>query len=344
MLNESLREYITRIPKAELHLHIEGTIEPELMFKMADRNMIKLAYNSVEELHAAYKFNNLQEFLNIYYTGTEVLQTERDFFDLTWAYLEKAHSQNVIHTEVMFDPQTHTERGISFDVVINGIYSALKDAEEKFGMTSKLIMSFLRHLPQEAALDIYENYFNHLDKIDILGLDSSEIGNPPSKFQEIYNRAAYDGLKLTAHAGEEGPAKYVWEALDILKVDRIDHGNRSLEDKKLVERIVDEQIPLTVCPLSNLKLKVIRDLSDHPLKTMLNKGIKATLNSDDPAYFGGYINENFIQTAAALNLSRNEIFKLVKNSFESSFADNERKDEMLKILKVFNDKNNLLSN
>ena len=235
MLKESLREYITRIPKAELHLHIEGTIEPELMFKLADRNKIKLAYNSVEELHTAYKFNNLQEFLNIYYTGTEVLQTERDFFDLTWAYLEKAHSQNVIHTEVMFDPQTHTERGISFDVVINGIYSALKDAEEKFGMTSKLIMSFLRHLPQEAAFDIYENYYNHLDKINILGLDSSEIGNPPSKFQEIYNKAASDGLKLTAHAGEEGPAKYLWEALDILKVDRIDHGNRSLEDKKLAK-------------------------------------------------------------------------------------------------------------
>jgi adenosine deaminase len=232
----------------------------------------------------------------------------------------------------MFDPQTHTERGIAFDTVVNGIYDALKDAEKEFGMTSKLIMSILRHLPQDSAFETYENFFEHRDKIEVLGLDSSEVGNPPSKFQEIFNRAYYDGLKLTAHAGEEGPPQYVWEALDTLKVNRIDHGNRSLEDNNLIQRIIDEQIALTVCPLSNLKLKVVRDLHDHPLKTMLDKGIKATVNSDDPAYFGGYINENFTQTAEALDLKKDDIYKLVKNSFEASFVDSDRKSEMLQLL------------
>lgn len=335
MENISLKEYVNRIPKAELHLHIEGTFEPELMFKIAQRNSIKIDFNSVEELRAAYDFNNLQEFLDIYYAGAKVLITEQDFYDLTWAYLERANEDNVIHTEIMFDPQTHTERGISFDTAINGIHSALKDAEKKFGITSKLIMSFLRHLPQEAAFETYESSFNHKDKIDLIGLDSSEVGNPPSIFNEIYNRAFHDGLKLTAHAGEEGPPEYVWEALDILKVNRIDHGNRSLEDEKLTKRIVDEQIALTVCPLSNLKLKVVDDLKNHPLKIMLDKGIKATVNSDDPAYFGGYINENFIQTAEALELSKKDIYRLVKNSFEASFTDDERKAEMLKQLDEF---------
>jgi adenosine deaminase len=335
MNNNSIKDYINKIPKAELHLHIEGTFEPELMFKIAERNGIVLEYSSVEELRKAYNFNNLQEFLDIYYTGAKVLQTEKDFYDLTWAYLEKANADNVIHTEIMFDPQTHTDRGISFDTAINGIYSALQDAEKEFGMTSKLIMSILRHLPLEASFETYENYFNHVDKIDVLGLDSSEVGNPPSKFQEVYNRAFHDGLKLVAHAGEEGPPEYVWEALDVLKIHRIDHGNRSLEDPKLVERIVDEQIALTVCPLSNLKLKVVDNLKDHPLKTMLDKGIKATVNSDDPAYFGGYINDNFIKTAEALDLSENDIYKLAQNSFEASFADDERKSEMLKQLEEF---------
>ncbi len=335
MENVSLKEYINKIPKAELHLHIEGTFEPELMFKIAQRNGIKIDFDSVEELRAAYDFNNLQEFLDIYYAGAKVLIHEQDFYDLTWAYLERANEDNVIHTEIMFDPQTHTERGISFDTVINGIHSALKDAEKKFGMTSKLILSFLRHLPQEAAYETYENYFNHKDKIDLVGLDSSEVGNPPSIFKAVYNRAFHDGLKLTAHAGEEGPPEYVWEALDILKVNRIDHGNRSLEDEKLTKRIVDEQIALTVCPLSNLKLKVVEDLKEHPLKIMLDKGIKATVNSDDPAYFGGYINENFIQTAIALNLTNDDIYTLVKNSFEASFADDERKVGMLKQLDEF---------
>jgi len=332
MKNNGLKEYITKIPKAELHLHIEGTFEPELIFKIADRNKIKIDYSSVEELRAAYNFNNLQEFLNIYYTGAKVLQTEQDFYDLTWAYLKKANEDNIIHTEIMFDPQTHTERGVAFDTVINGIHAALKDAEKDFGISSKLIMSFLRHLPQDDAFETYKNYFKHQDKIDVLGLDSSELGNPPTKFKEVFNRAFGDGLKLTAHAGEEGPSEYVWEALDVLKVNRIDHGNHSLTDNKLVDRIVNEQIALTVCPLSNIKLKVCDTLTNHPLKTMLNKGIKATINSDDPAYFGGYINENFIQTAEALKLTKQDINKLVKNSFEASFADQYRKSEMIKKL------------
>ncbi len=331
----SLTEYIRRVPKAELHIHIEGSFEPELMFKIAKRNGIKIEFDSVEELRAAYDFNNLQEFLDIYYAGAKVLITEQDFYDLTWAYLEKANADNVIHTEIMFDPQTHTERGIPFDTVINGIYSALIDAKEKFGITSKLIMSFLRHLPQEAAVETYKNFKNHREKIDLVGLDSSEVGNPPSKFKEIFNEAFLDELKRTAHAGEEGPPEYVWEALDILNVNRIDHGNRSLEDEELIFRIVGEQIGLTVCPLSNLKLKVVDNLINHPLKIMLNRGIKASVNSDDPAYFGGYINDNFLQTADALNLSREDIHTLVKNSFETSFADDDRKEEMLELLEEF---------
>ncbi len=335
MGNTTLNEYIKNIPKAELHLHIEGTLEPDLIFKIAERNKIKLNYNSVDKLRSAYNFNNLQEFLNIYYTGARVLQTEEDFYDLTWAYLEKAHSQNIIHTEIMFDPQTHTNRGIAFDTVVTGIHSALKDGEREFGITSKMIMSILRHLPQESAFEIYENFFNHRDKIEVLGLDSSELGNPPSEFHEIFLRAYYDGLKLTAHAGEEGPPEYVWEALDTLRVNRIDHGNRSLEDENLTKRIIEEQIALTVCPLSNLKLKVVDDLSMHPLKTMIDKGMKATVNSDDPAYFGGYLNDNFIQTADALDLSKNDIFKLVKNSFEASFIEKNKKDKIIQNLENY---------
>jgi len=334
-MEEEIKNYIMQIPKAELHLHIEGTLEPELMFKIAERNGISIDYNSVEELRAAYNFNNLQEFLDIYYTGAKVLITEQDFYDLTWAYFTKAHSQNVIHTEIMFDPQTHTDRGISFDTVINGIYSAMTNAEKKYGITSKLILSILRHLPLEAAFETYEYSFGHKDKITALGLDSSEVGNPPSIFGEVYNRAFHDGLKLTAHAGEEGPPEYVWEALDILKVNRIDHGNRALEDEQLIKKIVERKIAFTVCPLSNLKLKVVTDLKQHPLKKMLELGIKATVNSDDPAYFGGYMNENFIQTTEALHLTKNDIYTLVKNSFEASFANETRKEEMLNLLSEF---------
>jgi len=341
MKNIAIKNYINKIPKAELHVHIEGTFEPELMLTIAERNKIITDFNSVEEARDAYNFNNLQEFLDIYYAAANVLQTEQDFFDLTWAYLKKANEDNVIHTEIMFDPQTHTDRGIAFDTVINGIHTALKKAENEFGISSKLIMSILRHLPQEAAFETYKNYFNHKDKIELLGLDSSEVGNPPEKFKDVYKKALDDGLILTAHAGEEGPSAYVWEALDVLKVNRIDHGNRSLEDELLAKRIVDEQIALTVCPLSNLKLKVVDDLKNHPLKIMLDKGIKATLNSDDPAYFGGYINQNFIQTAEALNLSKDDIYKLVKNSIEASFADDERKSMMMKQLRQFEIDNSL---
>jgi len=333
--HKSIIDYIKRIPKAELHLHIEGTFEPELMFEIAKRNGIEINFNSIEELKAAYNFNNLQEFLDIYYAGAKVLITEQDFYDLTWAYLEKANDNNVIHTEIMFDPQTHTDRGIAFDTVINGIYSALKDAKREFGITSKLIMSFLRHLPQDSAFETFDNYYRHKEKISIIGLDSSELGNPPNKFKEIYEKALSEGLQLTAHAGEEGPPEYVWEALDILKVNRIDHGNRSLEDEKLVQRLVNEQIVLTVCPLSNLKLKVVDDLKNHPLRTMMNKGMNVTVNSDDPAYFGGYINQNFIKITNALGLSEQDIYELVKNSIESSFADKKRKLEMLKQLVEF---------
>lgn len=328
-MNPDVKQLVTKLPKAELHLHIEGTFEPELMFEIAERNKIALKYKSVEELRKAYDFSNLQDFLDIYYAGASVLRKEEDFYDLTWAYLKKAHEDNVVHAEIMFDPQTHTERGIPFDVAINGIHGALQDAEKEFGITSKLIMSFLRHLSEEDAFETYDNYFYHKDKINAVGLDSSEVGNPPSKFARIFERAKMDGLFVTAHAGEEGPAEYVWEALGILKTDRIDHGNRSLDDDKLIERIAKDKIALTVCPLSNLKLKVVNDLKNHPLKKMLDYGLLATVNSDDPAYFGGYINENFIQTAEALNLTDDDILQLVKNSFVGSMLDEEAKKKYL---------------
>ena len=328
-MNPDVKQLVTKLPKAELHLHIEGTFEPELMFEIAERNKIALKYKSVEELRKAYDFSNLQDFLDIYYAGASVLRKEEDFYDLTWAYLKKAHEDNVVHAEIMFDPQTHTERGIPFDVAINGIHGALQDAEKEFGITSKLIMSFLRHLSEEDAFETYANYFYHKDKINAVGLDSSEVGNPPSKFARIFERAKMDGLFVTAHAGEEGPAEYVWEALGILKTDRIDHGNRSLDDDKLIERIAKDKIALTVCPLSNLKLKVVNDLKNHPLKKMLDYGLLATVNSDDPAYFGGYINENFIQTAEALNLTDDDILQLVKNSFVGSMLDEEAKKKYL---------------
>jgi len=328
--NISLENFINKIPKAELHLHIEGTFEPELMFKIAERNNISLKYKSVEELHSAYKFKNLQDFLDIYYAGANVLITEQDFYDLTLAYLEKMKSQNVLHTEIFFDPQTHTARGIEFSTVINGIHNALKDAEKEFGITSKLIMSFLRHLSEADAFRTLEQGLKFRDRIDGIGLDSSEVGNPPSKFQRVFERAKREGFFIMAHAGEEGPSEYVWEALDLLKVERIDHGNRSLDDAKLIEKIVDEQTALTVCPLSNLKLCVVDTLEEHPLKMMLDKGILATVNSDDPAYFDGYVNENYLETAQALNLSKEDIYQLAKNSFIGSFLNEDEKKDILK--------------
>ena len=330
-----MKKFIEEIPKAELHLHIEGSFEPELMFDIAARNGVKIKYATVEELKKAYDFNNLQEFLDIYYAGAGALQTKKDFYDLTWAYLEKAHKQNVIHTEIMFDPQTHTDRGIPFAYVIEGIHDALEDAKSKYGMTYNLILSFLRHLSEEAAFKTLEEATPYKSWIKCVGLDSSEVGNPPSKFKNVYTKAREEGFMLTAHAGEEGPAEYVWEALDILGVDRIDHGNHSLDDDKLVERLANEKMTLTVCPLSNLKLKVVEDLHNHPLKTMLDKGLRATVNSDDPAYFGGYVNDNFLAVADALDLTKEDITTLAQNSIEASFIDDDLKKKYLNEIESF---------
>jgi adenosine deaminase len=319
-----------KIPKAELHLHIEGSFEPELMFEIAQRNGVKIKYNSVEEVQNAYNFNNLQEFLDIYYAGANALLKEKDFYELTWAYLEKAHNQNVVHAEIMFDPQTHTSRGVPFKYVIGGIHSAMEEAEQKFGMTSNLVLSFLRHLSQEDAFKTLEEALPYKHWITTVGLDSSEVGNPPSKFKDIFAKAREEGFRLTAHAGEEGPAEYVWEALNLLNVDRIDHGNRSLEDEKLVETLAEEKIALTVCPLSNKKLQVVTDMKKHPLKFMLEKNLFVTVNSDDPAYFGGYVNDNYKAVVDNLELSNADVIKLARNSIEASFIDDDTKLEYLK--------------
>ncbi len=331
-IDSSLREFIHGIPKAELHLHIEGTFEPELMFEIAQRNEREIKFESVEELKQAYDFNNLQDFLDIYYEGAGVLIEEQDFYDMTWAYLEKVNSQNVKHVEFFFDPQTHTDRGIEFGTVIKGIKRALDDAGEQFGMTSKLIMCFLRHLSADAAMDTLHQGFEYADWIAAVGLDSSEVGNPPVKFKEVFEAAREEGFLTVAHAGEEGPAEYVWEALNELKVSRVDHGNRSLEDEELVAELVKRRMPLTVCPLSNLKLKVVADLNDHPLRAMLEKGLLATINSDDPAYFGGYIEENYLAIAEALDLTKEDIVQLAKNSFEASFLSDADKEKMKNLI------------
>jgi adenosine deaminase len=325
----SIHNFIEGIPKAELHLHIEGTFEPDLMFEIARRNNISINYKSVDELKKAYNFNNLQEFLDIYYAGASVLIYEQDFYDLTWAYLTKVHEQNLVHTEIFFDPQTHTDRGISFDTVIQGIHSALEDAKEKLGISSQLIMCFLRHLDEVAAFDTLEQALPYKEWIAGVGLDSSEMGHPPSKFENVFSKALDEGFITVAHAGEEGPAAYVWEAINLLKISRIDHGNRSLEDDQLITHIVEKQIPLTVCPLSNLELKVVDDLKDHPMLQLMEAGLMVTINSDDPAYFGGYINENYIQIAAALNLSKKQITDLAKNSFKASFLSDVEKEKLI---------------
>lgn len=329
MESSELHKIIQGIPKAELHLHIEGSFEPELMFEIAERNNIALAYDSIESLKKAYQFNNLQEFLDIYYAGAQVLIHEQDFFDLTWAYLTKVHSQNVVHVEIFFDPQTHTDRGISFDVMFNGIYKALEKAKNELNISYKLIMSYLRHLSEEAAFETLEASlpFKHL--IDGVGLDSSEMGNPPSKFEKVFKASAKNGYKLVAHAGEEGPAEYIWEALDFLKVVRIDHGNRCLDDEILVQRLVKEKIALTLCPTSNVALKVIQKMEEHPVAQMLEKGILVTINSDDPAYFGGYMNENYYETAKALNLNIDQLMQLAINGFEASWLSKEAKEKRI---------------
>jgi adenosine deaminase len=334
-MDKNLKRYIESIPKAELHVHIEGTFEPELMFEMATRNSIALRYGSVEEVRNAYRFNNLQDFLDIYYAAASVLVHEEDFYDLTASYLRRALADNVIHTEIFFDPQTHTARGISFSTVINGITRAMEDARKKWGISSKLIMCFLRHLSEASASETLQSALPYREKIIAVGLDSSEKGHPPGKFFNVFNRVREEGFFAVAHAGEEGPAEYVWEAIDLLEAERIDHGVRSIDDPILMEELCDREIPLTVCPLSNLKLKVVKKLEELPVKIFLDNGIRVTLNSDDPAYFGGYINENYLQTAEALGLSKNDIFTLARNSFMASFITELERSRFLEKLHDF---------
>ncbi len=323
-MDDSLASFIAGLPKAELHLHLEGSFEPEQMFAIARRNKADIPFKSVEEVRAAYRFSNLQDFLDIYYRAAEVLRTEEDFHDLTLAYLKRVAADGVRHVEVFFDPQTHTARGIPFATVAGGILKALKEGDG-FGITSKLILCFLRHLSEEDGFATFKQAEPWLDHIAGVGLDSSELGHPPSQFTHLFDAARAAGLKLVAHAGEEGPAAYVWEALDLLHVDRIDHGNRSLDDPRLVARLAAEQMTLTVCPLSNFKLCVVKDMAQHPLKRMLDLGLRATVNSDDPAYFGGYVNANFAAVAEALALSKAELATLAKNSFLGSFLDEDAK-------------------
>ena len=321
--------FIAGLPKAELHCHIEGTLEPELMFAMAARNGVSAARESLEALREAYQFSRLQDFLDIYYQGMAVLRTERDFYDLTWAYLKKARAQKVRHVELFFDPQGHVCRGVSFDAVVNGISAALLKAQRKFDLSSCLIMCFLRHLDQREAFDMLEMARPHRDKITGVGLDSSELGHPPEKFEGVFAHARAQGYRCVAHAGEEGPPEYIRGALDALKVERIDHGNNALEDARLVERLVAEAVPLTLCPLSNLKLRVIDKMTDHPLKKMLQLGLHVTLNSDDPAYFGGYVNENYMAVAEAFELDRATLGQLARNSITASFAEPRRRQALL---------------
>jgi adenosine deaminase len=312
-------EFIAGLPKAELHLHIEGSLEPELMFALARRNKVALPYASVEEVRAAYAFSNLQDFLDIYYQGAGVLLTEQDFRDLAMAYFTRVAADGCRHVELFFDPQTHTDRGLPFSVAIEGLLAGMEEAEIRFGISSKVILCFLRHLEEDAAFATLKAAEPYLDRIAGVGLDSSEVGHPPSKFAGVFKAARERGLKLVAHAGEEGPPAYVWEALDVLHVDRIDHGNRSLEDPALVRRLAADGITLTVCPLSNLKLCVVDDMTEHPLKRMLQLGLKPTVNSDDPAYFGGYLGENWLAAARGVGLSRSQLVTLARNSFTGSF-------------------------
>jgi adenosine deaminase len=330
-----MESFIKGIPKAELHLHIEGTLEPEMMFKIAKRNCIKIRYKTVEEVMAAYSFRNLQDFLNVYYEGTGVLRSEQDFYELTWAYLEKACSQNILHAEVFFDPQAHTRRGLKFETVITGIRKALREAEQKLGISTRLIMCILRDLDVESALKTLEEALSYKDWITAIGLDSAEVGNPPSKFQKVFEKALQEGFLTVAHAGEEGPAAYIWEAVKLLKVSRVDHGNHAIDDEELLRELARRRIPLTMCPLSNLKLDVVKSLEEHPLKRMLEKGVVVTVNSDDPAYFGGYINENFLAVQKALGLDKHQIFELAKNSFQASFLGGHEKREMMAKLEKY---------
>ena len=323
---DNIISFINKTPKSELHLHIEGSLEPELMFKLSKRNKIEIPFKSVDEIRSAYNFTNLDSFLKIYYEGSNVLITEEDFFDLTWEYILRCKDDNIVHTEIFFDPQSHTSRGISFSVIINGINKALTKANNEFGITSKVIMCFLRHLDEESCFAVLKEAVNHKDKIIGVGLDSSEKGNPPKKFKRLFEEAIKEGFLTVAHAGEEGPPEYIWDSLNLLKVKRIDHGVQCLKDDKLVNNLKENNIPLTVCPLSNIKLCVFDKLENHNLKKMLDKGLRVMVNSDDPAYFGGYLNTNLIEAYKALNLSLDEVKILIQNSFKSSFLDEKSKN------------------
>ncbi|MBB5321926.1 adenosine deaminase [Marinobacter oulmenensis] len=309
--------WLKALPKAELHLHLEGALEPELMFALARRNDIELPWNDVDALRQAYSFNNLQEFLDLYYQGANVLRTEQDFYDLTWAYLQKCHEQGVVHVEPFFDPQTHTGRGIPFEVAINGISAALRDGREDLGITGGLILAFLRHLSEDEAFETLEQAMPFRDQFFAVGLDSSEKGHPPSKFERVFAKARAEGFRAVAHAGEEGPADYIWEALDLLKVDRIDHGVRAVEDPKLLDRLAEEQVPLTVCPLSNTKLQVFPDMAHHNILELLSRGLNVSVNSDDPSYFGGYVLENFLALRDELGMTEEQAHQLAKNSMDA---------------------------
>jgi len=322
-------EFIKKVPKTELHLHIEGTLEPVHMFELAKRNNISIPFKNIQEVKAAYSFSNLESFLKIYYEGAKVLIKEKDFFDLTWAYALKCKEDNIVHTEIFFDPQTHVNRGIDFEIVINGIYKALQKANREFGLSFKIIMCFLRHLSEKSGFEVLDQALIHKDKIFGVGLDSSEIGNPPSKFKKLFKKSMEKGFLTFAHAGEEGPPEYIWDSINLLNVKRIDHGVQCLQDKKLVEKLRNDKTPLTVCPLSNIKLHVFNNLKEHNLKKMLDEKLMVMINSDDPAYFGGYLNKNLIEIQSALDLSIIDIKTLIINSFKSSFLSEEKKAEWI---------------
>ena len=330
-----MNEFIRDIPKAELHLHIEGTLEPETLFRIAERNGIRIKFDSVDALRQAYRFDNLQSFLDIYYEGAGVLQNETDFYELTWEYLLKAKDENVRHVEIFFDPQTHTERGIAFETVITGIYQALSDGSRDLNISFCLIMCFLRHLPESEAMETLSQALAFKDKITAIGLDSSESGHPPSKFTRVFEKARKQGFITVAHAGEEGPAEYIWEAIQDLKVQRIDHGVRALEDKSLINELKRRQIPLTICPLSNIKLCVFKNMHEHSFKTLFDQGLCVTVNSDDPAYFGGYVVENYLALQDAFQLTRNDIAQLAINSFNAAFISQDKKDTFINEIKKF---------
>ena len=334
-MSEISHKWLNGLPKIELHLHIEGTLEPELLFKLAKRNSIQLPFNSVNEVKKAYQFSNLQDFLDIYYQGAEVLLHKQDFYDLTWAYLLMCSQQNVMHVEPFFDPQTHTVRGVAFETIVSGIAEALADGKAKLGITSRLIMCFLRHLSEESAIETLKSSEQFTDVIYGVGLDSAEMGNPPEKFINVFRKAKGMGYKLVAHAGEEGPASYIWSSLDVLNVQRIDHGIRAIDDPDLMLRLIESQMPLTICPLSNVKLRVFDTMASHTILDMLDLGVCVTVNSDDPSYFGGYMTENFLALYDSLELSRDQAIRLINNSIDASFAEDSRKKELSNLLQAY---------